>query len=136
MMLRSLDAQCSSQRNGTILIFVHAENWCYRQSYTGSRPVRGEFVFKRLLAFDINRDSVSAMHNISDRPVWLPQSESESHSPATRERETHCNNFGNPKVSTLDPPPSRTEHGRGILGELFRSIFQRTDARGERRVPF
>ena len=29
-----------------------------------SARVRGEFVFMRLLAFDINRDSVSATHNI------------------------------------------------------------------------
>src|SRR6266850_8086693 len=76
----------------------------------------------RFLAFDINRDSVSATHNISDRRVWIPQSESESDSPATSEREPYCNNFGNPKVSTLDPPPSRTEDGRGILGELFRFV--------------
>jgi hypothetical protein len=54
--------------------------------------------------------------------VWIPQSESESDSPTTREREPYCSNFGNPKVSTLDPPPSRTEDGRGILAVL-QSLF-------------
>jgi hypothetical protein len=47
-----------------------------------------------------------------------------------------CNSFESPKVSTPDLPPSRTEDGRGILGEWFRSIVQRTDARGEQSVPF
>ena len=38
MMLRSLDAQfSSSHRNGTTLIFVHAENWCYGQSATDAQ---------------------------------------------------------------------------------------------------
>lgn len=45
-------------------------------------------------------------------------------------------NFGNPKVSFPDLPPSKTEDGRGILDEWFRSIVQQTDARGERTVLF
>jgi len=56
--------------------------------------------------------------------------------PGTRERETYCNSFRNLKVSTPDLPASKTADGRGILSELFRLNVQRTDARGERTVPF
>jgi hypothetical protein len=47
-----------------------------------------------------------------------------------------CNSFESPKVSTPDLPPSRTEDGRGILGEWFRSIVQQRMREGNKGYRF